>query len=250
MTHPTSEIISRMKYLDLTLPTPAENLACDEALLDACENEFEEGVLRFWESPEHFVVVGYANSAVKEVNLPACDAENIPVLRRISGGGTVLQGPGCLNYSVVLRIPESGPLTTITGANKLILEKQRAVVEALAGKTVRVEGQTDLAIGDLKFSGNAQRRKHRAFLYHGTLLLEFDLAMIEKYLRMPSRQPDYRGNRSHGEFLMNLGLSREVVKRAIQKTWNAKEPFANIPMEKIAELAAQKYSTAQWNFRS
>ena len=59
-----------MKVLDLTLPTPAENLACDEALLDAAESGAGGEALRFWESPVHFVVVGYANKVATEVNVP------------------------------------------------------------------------------------------------------------------------------------------------------------------------------------
>ena len=52
-----------MEYLDLSLPTPAGNLACDEALLDLCETQETLEILRFWESPQHFVVLGYGNLA-------------------------------------------------------------------------------------------------------------------------------------------------------------------------------------------
>ena len=55
------------------------------------------------------MVVGYANQVEVEVNVPACTARGIPILRRCSGGGTVVQGPGCLNYAVVLRITADGP---------------------------------------------------------------------------------------------------------------------------------------------
>ncbi|TAL05365.1 MAG: lipoate--protein ligase family protein, partial [Verrucomicrobia bacterium] len=109
-----------MKALDLTLPTPAENLACDEALLDAAEAGPGDEVLRFWESREHFVVVGYANKVASEVNVAACEAKSIPILRRCSGGGTVVQGPGCLNYALVLRITEDGATRSISAANKFI----------------------------------------------------------------------------------------------------------------------------------
>src|SRR2546422_3154717 len=61
-----------MHLLDLTFPTPAENLACDEALLDLCEQGGAGEVLRFWEPREYFVVVGYANKVASEVNLAAC----------------------------------------------------------------------------------------------------------------------------------------------------------------------------------
>ena len=95
-----------MTFLDLTLPAPAENLACDEALLDWFEEQGGDGVLRFWEPDNYFVVVGYGNHVAIEANVPACEADGVPVLRRCSGGGTVLQGPGCLNYSLILKIEE------------------------------------------------------------------------------------------------------------------------------------------------
>src|SRR5437763_11579056 len=77
-----------MTYCDITLPSPQENLACDEALLEACEDGHGDEALRFWEPAQNFVVVGYANEVAKEVNLRFCEQNNIPVLRRFTGGGT------------------------------------------------------------------------------------------------------------------------------------------------------------------
>jgi lipoate-protein ligase A len=96
-----------MKLLDLTLPSPAENLACDEALLDWRENGGEE-ILRFWESPEILSSSATRTKLRTEVNVNACAAKReSPFCRRCSGGGTVLQGRGCLNYALVLRIEKS-----------------------------------------------------------------------------------------------------------------------------------------------
>src|SRR5207249_8989898 len=78
---------SQMKYLDLTFNAPAENLACDEALLDLCEQGLEDEILRVWEASQHFVVVGYGNKISSEVNLEACAAAQVPVFRRCTGGG-------------------------------------------------------------------------------------------------------------------------------------------------------------------
>src|SRR5688572_18481289 len=102
-----------MKCLDLTLSSPAENLACDEALLDFCEAGAAPGIVRCWGPPEYFVVVGYANQVAIEVNLPACRDAGVPILRRWTGGGTVLQGPGCLNYSLILQIAQHEALQSI-----------------------------------------------------------------------------------------------------------------------------------------
>src|SRR5450432_4760006 len=114
-----------MKLLDLSLPTPAENLACDEALLDWGEEESGGEILRFWEPREYFVVVGYANKVSSEANVPACGAEGIPILRRCSGGGTVLQGPGCLNYSLALKTDGRPEVETIPITNHYIMTQHR-----------------------------------------------------------------------------------------------------------------------------
>lgn len=245
-------------FLDLTLPTPAENLAADEALLDFFEANGGEGVLRFWEPQKHFVVVGYANSVAKEVNAAACEAGKVPICRRCSGGGTVLQGPGCLNYSLVLKIEQDGPLHSITSANRFIMEKNRAAVESkykVPGSRFNVAGHTDLVIQDSafgnarKFSGNAQRRKKHFLLFHGTFLLNFDIALIERYLRMPSKEPAYRQGRSHEDFLANLNLPVEAVKEALRGAWGAGNAMEAVPGDAIALLARDKYVTNEWNFK-
>jgi lipoate-protein ligase A len=246
-----------MKWLDLTLPSPAENLACDEALLDWCENGKGDETLRFWESRDHFVVVGYANKIANEVNATACEKRGIPILRRCSGGGTVLQGPGCLNYTLILRITDDGPLRNISATNQFIMERNRAAIESLFLKfeirnskfNLSVCGHTDMVIDGRKFSGNSQRRRKKFLLFHGTFLLNFNLSLIGELLRMPSKQPDYRQSRDHGEFLMNLKIPAERLEKALIKSWNATGESSDFPKQELHKLAVEKYSTAKWNFR-
>ena len=246
-----------MKLLDLTLLSPAENLACDEALLDAAEAGAGDEVLRFWESRESFVVVGYANKVAVEVSVAACETRDIPILRRCSGGGTVLQGPGCLNYTLVLRITADGPLHNIGSANRFIMERNRAAIESLfrtfnlqpSTFNLSIRGHTDLAIGGRKFSGNSQRRRRHFLLFHGTFLLNFNLALISELLPMPSKQPDYREHRTHDRFLTNLNVSADKVKLAMRQAWQAEESLKKPPLEKITALARDKYATREWNFK-
>lgn len=246
-----SNQLQPMTLLDITLPSPAENLALEEALLDAAESGLGGEVLRFWESPTPFVVVGYANKIAAEVNVAACEAKGIPILRRCSGGGTVVQGPGCLNYAVILRITADGPTRSISAANQFIMERNR---RALASQTsdfrlqtsdFRVRGHTDLAIDDLKFSGNSQRRRKNFLLFHGSLLLNFHLPLISELLNMPSLQPDYRDGRTHEQFITNLNLPAEAVKHAIIAEWQATEPVTPLPC--IPQDMLQKYSSTEWS---
>jgi lipoate-protein ligase A len=239
-----------MKVLDLTLPTPTENLACDEALLDAAEAGQSGEVLRFWESPEHFVVVGYANKVATEVNVAACEGRGIPILRRCSGGGTVVQGPGCLNYALVLEITEGGPTRNISAANEYIMERNRAAIRSAIGNrqsVISVCGHTDLAMGEHKFSGNSQRRRKNFLLFHGTLLLNFDLKLVSELLNMPSLQPDYREGRAHGDFISNLGLPVGLLKTSLQSAWAATDVYSGKLQAEIAALVRLKYATGEWN---
>ena len=244
-----------MNVLDLTLPAPAENLACDEALLDAAESGDGGEVLRFWESPDYFVVVGYANKVATEVNVGACEARRIPILRRCSGGGTVVQGPGCLNYALVLQITEAGPTRNISTANQFIMERNRDVLARLASdfrlptSDIQVRGHTDLAVAGLKFSGNSQRRRKHFLLFHGSFLLSFKLALVTELLPMPSLQPDYRNHRAHGEFITNLNASSSAVKTALCRAWNTCAPLPAVPSAAIQKLVAEKYSKAEWNLK-
>ncbi len=240
--------VASMKYLDCTLPTPAENLALDEVLLDDGEAAGDE-VLRVWEPPAPFVVVGYGNTLETEVHLEACAREGVPVLRRASGGGTVVQMPGCLCYAVILRADRAPALTGIRETNRYVLSRVAATLAPLVAGTVELAGDTDLALGGRKFAGNSQRRKSRAVLFHGSLLLNADLACIGRLLPQPSRQPAYRGGRSHEEFLINLGLEPADVKQALRRAWEAFAPCPDWDAARLADLVGAKYGHPGWILR-
>ena len=238
-----------MTWLDLTLDTPAENLACDEALLDEAEHRGGSGVLRFWEPRHYFVVLGYGKTVQEEARMEACHEEGVPIQRRCSGGGTVLQGPGCLNYSLILPVDADPALNSITGANCFIMERQRAALSKLLGRSVAIEGHTDLAMDGLKFSGNAQRRKRDWLLFHGTFLLDFDLARIERLLLPPPVQPAYRRQRQHRDFLTCLRVGAASVKGALTEAWNATEEPSMPPLARVQLLVDERYGRAAWNLR-
>ena len=239
-----------MNLCDLTLPTPEENLACDEVLLELCERGADDGLLRFWEPVQYFVVVGYGNKTAIEADLAFCQRQKIPVLRRCSGGGTVLQGPGCLNYTLILRIDSDGALASIPATNDFVLERHQQALAPLLRAPVEKQGHTDLSIGGLKFCGNAQRRRQRYLLFHGSFLLHLDIGLVERALPLPSKQPDYRANRAHADFLMNLEVPSRLIKAALAETWKAATPLRTIPFDEISLLAKEKYRADCWNFRS
>jgi lipoate---protein ligase len=233
-----------MEFLDLTLPTPEENLALDEALLLRAESGQGGEALRLWEWPSPVVVLGSACRLAEDVDEPACVAAGVPVVRRSSGGGTVLWGQGCLLYSLVLRFDPA--LTEIRPSYRYILGR---VAEALGVAGVEHAGISDLAIEGRKFSGNAQQRKRDHLLHHGTILVDFDLTQVGRYLRVPPRQPEYRAGRAHEEFLCNLDLPAEEVRRRLRAGWGADAEATWWPAEVVRRLVAEKYALEAWTRR-
>lgn len=236
-----------MQIFDYTYPTPAENLACDEALLDLCEDGHSEEIIRFWESKQHFIVLGYSCKQTADVNIAKSRALNIPVFRRCSGGGTVLQGPGCLNVSLIVDTHNSKPYKNLSSTHQFISARHRDAISTLIGKPITIQGTSDLALDQLKFSGSAQRRKRRFALFHATFLLTFQLKLISDFLHVPTRQPAYRQERSHDTFVMNLNVESETIKSALLNVWGAITPLQNIPHERVKTLVQAKYSLTSWN---
>lgn len=238
-----------MQHFEYSNLSPAHLLACDHALLDEREAFGGDDVLMFWEASSPFVVLGYTDRVASEANVEECRKENIPILRRCSGGGTVVQGRGCLNYSLVLRIPDEGALSNLSQTNQFVMNRTRDALQTLTSQIIEVRGITDLAVGGLKFSGNAQRRRRNFLLFHGTFLYDFDLGLVDRVLEMPSRQPDYRNERKHRDFVTNLRLSPYAIKEALRGAWNANRVFETLPQERIKALVRDIYSQDSWNFK-
>lgn len=274
---------SRMERLDCALPTPAENVALDEALLEWAEANSDAEFLRIWESPHPIVVAGRSSRIAQEVDSAACAERGIPIIRRSSGGAAIVTGPGCLMYAVVLSYAGRPELKDIGRAHRYVLERLTRTLNSYGLQTVRA-GTSDLVIADgglrmadsqssdsqsairnrsvlplplgegneasvpRKFSGNSLRAKRTHFLYHGTLLYNFDLGLIATCLRMPSRQPEYRGARSHLDFVANLPLSRQQLIEALDAAWPTTNAATEVPTQCVADLVATRFSQKSWNY--
>jgi lipoate-protein ligase A len=232
-----------MRFLDLTLPTPAANLALDEALLLEAEAGRAGEVLRLWEWPRPAVVLGSGCRLADDVDEAACAEQGVPVLRRSSGGGTVLLGAGCLLYSLVLRFDREAALAEVRPSYRLILGQ---VLQALAVAGAEQAGVSDLAVGGRKFSGNAQQRKRHHLLHHGTILYAFDLSRVRRFLPPPPRQPEYRAGRDHDAFLCNVPLPAEELKRRLRDAWRADAPLGSWPEGEVRRLAEEKHARGEW----
>ena len=234
-----------MHFLDLSFPSAAENLALDEALLLEAEASRGGEVLRLWEITSPTVVLGAGGMLREDVNEEACRADGVPVRRRSSGGGTVLLGNGCLLYTLILSCERSPQLGEIRPSYSFVLGRLSAALDGIV-PGIEQAGISDLASRGRKFSGNAQQRKQRYLLHHGTLLYGFDLPLLGRYLRSPLRQPDYRGGREHSTFVMNLPCGGEELRRRLRNAWQADEVLETWPHDLVGRLGEEKYAVEAW----
>ncbi|MBI4909463.1 MAG: hypothetical protein HY820_37945 [Acidobacteria bacterium] len=172
--------------------------------------------LRVWEHDDWLVVLGRSCREADDVCLEACAADGVRVIRRESGGGTVLLGPGCVNFEVSLSLERRPALLNVADSYCVLL---RSLARAL-DLGCEVAGSDLLRIGR-KVSGNAQRRVRGHLIHHGTLLSGMDLSRVTRYLREPRRRPAHRGDRTHEEFLANLPMGADEVRERLRK-WGAK----------------------------
>jgi len=208
------------ELLDLKPRNPYLSLAMDEAIASYFgrqSNHPFHGAIRLWSNPSS-IILGRTCAVEKNLDARFLEAPRFrfrrgssePVLcRRASGGGTVLHGPGNLNYSFFLNLDEYPGLYDVHNSYRFFIG---LIQKALIAQEIQTEmkGFSDLVIngadgGKRKISGNSQFRKYGVLVHHGTLIMRKNLIeSINAYLAHPPKEPDYRNGRPHGEFLGSL----------------------------------------------
>lgn len=251
-----------LRHLNYAAQSPAADVALEEAIHLAVEEDRSPNTLRLWQACVPALIIGTGQEHAREANLENLRAENVPLLRRHSGGGAVAIGPGVINYSAFYRFADLPGSETIQGAMRAALQP---VVALLTKWGLRCEfaGLSDLAVigtdGTLrKIAGNSQARKRRSVVCHGTLLANPDWSRIERLLRFPSSVPDYRAGRSHRDFLTSLKscgapddfptFARELAKLLHPDTISESAP-TEWESARASVLLAEKYACDDWNLR-
>jgi len=138
-------------------------------LLEAQQGYLPE-VLRVWESQNYFVVLGLSNAAEAEVHKTACLEDHIPIVRRCSGGGAILQGLGCLNYALVLNQSRHPSLSQIQSTNCWVMTEMHAALSPLF-PTLQIQGYTDLTLGNIKNFGQCTTAQQRLYFISWDLFI-------------------------------------------------------------------------------
>ena len=237
-----------MKRILDSFHEPADHLAMDEAaLLQADQGTMGES-LRLWEFSRQVVVLGRSSKVQYEVDLPYCQQMDVPVLRRCSGGASIVGGPGCLMYSVVINLDRQRELRKIDQAHTYVMSRVLAAVQNQV-PDASLQGTCDLTIGGKKFSGNSLRIARSHLLYHGTILYAVDLDLIANCLAEAPRQPEYRDGREHRDFVTNVSLDPNALGHAIAENFDASVVLTELPLDQIRRLREERYDDPAWHLR-
>lgn len=212
---------------DLKLRNPYLSIALDEALsLYFSKQESFQGGIRFWAN--HYTTVlgrtcnpkdNLNEEFLKKFRVSHRKSEwlqNPALCRRASGGGTVLHGPGSINFSLFFPLKKFPELFPVKRSYEILLGM---IIDALKLMDVKAtfSGQSDIAVTDSlnsarKISGNAQFRKHGILVHHGTLITDKEIIPhIVRFLNHPPKEPDYRKKRNHADFLGSLPEAFDVT---------------------------------------
>lgn len=169
-----------MLYIENTSLDPFYNQAFEEFVFD----NFDGDIFLLWQNSPAVIVGSYQNIC-KEVNIESLRKLNIPVVRRMSGGGTVYHDLGNVNYTYITK--QEGPVDYDNCLNPILTALNAIGVPAEKNRTC------DIAIKSLKISGSAQRLVKGKLMHHGTLLFESNLDAINEITHNKNEYVESKG---------------------------------------------------------
>jgi len=158
--------------------------------------------VRVYRFPETAVVLGRGSRADRDLVLPAVLADRVPVYRRMGGGCPVVLDRGNVIVSMALPAPGIGRVRELTA---LATEALVAALARVGYEGLSTAGVCDIVRGDRKVCGACSYRARGIYFYSASLLVAPDLSLLDRYLRHPPREPDYRCGRAHQDFVEALG---------------------------------------------
>jgi len=154
-----------------------------------------------WHPDDNYIVLGRANKPDIALETNLVEQDNVKVYKRPSGGETVILTPNTLVISVKVKI--GNELNT----QKYFREINDKIMDALSSlgvKNLSMKGISDISIGDKKILGSSIYLRKKTLFYHAVLNISESIDFISKYIKHPTKEPDYRKGRSHKEFVTSL----------------------------------------------
>lgn len=221
--------MERWRLIKSDYDDPRINLAVEESIALSVGEGLSPPTVRFWRNPES-IILGRFQKAELEVDLDKCKLEDIFVVRRFTGGGTVYHDLGNLNCAISL--PDRHPLVN-SSSSTFYRVLENALITGLnsLGVDASMKGNS-VYISDNKFAGMAGMKKKGVVFQHCSLLIDVDTLKMKEILKFETANLDKKYVRSKKSKVINLGdyLRREIgiseveemLKKSLEKRWEIK----------------------------
>ena len=239
-----------MIYVDSNSTSPYFNFALEEYLLTQKDLGDDE-IFLFWRTSPTVMVGRYQNT-LAEINEPYVKANNVNLVRRNSGGGTIYTDMGAWQFTFIQKNYKNEGIS--------FSKFTTPVVEALRAEGVDASfsGRNDLMIGNRKFSGNAQYIKDNAMLHHGSLLFDTDIKSMVEALSVSEEKIIAKGIKSVSQRVINVkeamgeGVTsedfRDIMLKSLLKGSNKIYKLTDEDIKAIEKISKEKFESWEWTY--
>ena len=239
-----------MKFIRNDSINPYFNIALEEYCFE--EVRLDEDYFIIWQNGPS-IILGSHQNVFQEINPHFVYGNNLPVVRRISGGGTVYHDLGNLNFTFIFNAKEGKQIDYITH-NEKIME-----VLATLGLETTMSERHDILYKGKKISGNAQRIHKNRVLHHGTILFNTNLKKLEQSLYFMKKSIQSKAIDSVRSEVTNISndLNRKMmvdefreymIKKLSNDYSDAEIKLSEEDFYRIQERVCEKFITWEWNF--
>lgn len=240
-----------MIYINNDNTNPYFNLASEEYLL----KNFQDNIFMLWRNASS-IIVGKNQNTLSEINYEYVQEKNIPVVRRLSGGGAVFHDLGNINFTFIAN-SDSESFNNFRKFTQPIIDVLQNI-----GVNAEFSGRNDLTIDGRKFSGNAQYNYKNRILHHGTLLFSSDMVDLSLALKVKASKFEGKGVKSVSSRVTNISEHlkapltiiefKDLVMKHIMEMYAGEKllEFNSKDIVTINEMVNSQYKTWDWNFGS
>lgn len=236
-----------MFFIETNSQNPYFNLAAEEFLV---KNKSEE-IFMLWRNSSS-VIIGRNQNALAEIDYNFVTENNIPVVRRMSGGGAVFHDEENLNYTYIINCEKDGDqFGNYEFFTKLLCDFLKEM-----GIDATLSGRNDVCVDGRKISGNAQYKWHSRLMHHGTILIGADIGKLSGALTPDENKIKSKGIKSVKSRVANINEFVDIdaekffdeFKKYVLSFGLEEYKLSEAEIAEINKLTKEKYETYEWNF--
>ncbi|PWM42889.1 MAG: hypothetical protein DBX47_07755 [Clostridiales bacterium] len=237
--------MNEWRVIDTGFIGAAENMALDKTILRVVNEKKSPPTLRFMFFDKPVILVGYNQNVADEVKVEYCIENKIPINRRITGGGAILMDRGALGWELVAQkdVLPKGPVENMY---KLLCEGCVNALQKL-GVDAKFRPHNDIEINGRKVSGSGGTEEGDTFLYHGSLLIDFNVELMLKTLNTPLEKLKDKAVDSFKERMTWLSRECNSVPKVDELKESLTKEFSNVLGFNFVYGDITEYEKKQYN---